>query len=567
MSVYLKKKKEKYFDHMCFFHFSSFLIFSFSYMAELFSLLSFVEPQLFQSQELFTRWFSVVDWKKANKSVKEMSPSATLDKKNKHLERLEILHTLIRPFLLQRMKSDVNLKIPSKREVILYAGLSEMQKKYYKWILTKNVQELSKKGSNKTNLMNIVMHLRKCCNHPYLFDGAEPTFDGEFILGNHIVENSAKMVILDSLLPKLQKEGHKILIYSQMTRMLDILQDYMSLRSFPYERLDGSCRSEERFLAIKNFNENKETFAFLLSTRAGGVGLNLVSANFVLFFDSDWNPQMDKQAEARAHRIGQTKDVTVIRLVSKKTVEEIMLQRAKRKLQITQAVIENGSFGKTNEEDKKSDITSKENLFSVIKYSLRDVVGDEYTVSPITDKDIDLIINPPKEIQQNQTQSLESNINYDTNVASFGGTLELMDDSDSDEDDDSNKKTVVYDVQNLPDENRSKEDEKSADEYLNKFISENGGADVKSLPTRGKRSRSPVIRDRQPPSKKQKVSHSPSKQRKKNVYVSASISLDQDHDENEIISLDDSDDSDDLLQFCVGDVTKPIGDGNMIVAW
>ena len=174
------------------------------------------------------RWFSVVDWKKANK-MKEISSGG--DKKN--IERLKILHTLIRPFLLQRMKSDVNLKIPSKREVILYSGLSDMQKKYYKWVLTKNVQELSKKGSNKTNLMNIVMHLRKCCNHPYLFDGAEPTFDGEFVLGKHIIENSSKMVILDSLLPRLQKEGHKILIYSQMTRMLDILQDYMSFVIFP----------------------------------------------------------------------------------------------------------------------------------------------------------------------------------------------------------------------------------------------------------------------------------------------------------------------------------------------
>lgn len=113
--------------------------------------------------------------------------------------------------------------------------------------------------------------------------------------------------MLDKLLKKLHKEGHKVLIFSQMTRMLDILQDYLHYRNYSYERLDGSTRAEERFMSVKQFNEKEDAFVFLLSTRAGGLGLNLTSASYVIFFDSDWNPQKDLQAQARAHRIGQTK--------------------------------------------------------------------------------------------------------------------------------------------------------------------------------------------------------------------------------------------------------------------
>ena len=162
--------------------------------------------------------------------------------------------------------------------------------------------------------MNTIMQLRKgkpletiltliASDHPYLFPGAEPMIDGEFVEGEHLVTNSGKLVMLDKLLAKLKKEGHKVLIFSQMTSMLDILQDFMHLyviykfytkycrRGYNYERLDGSTRAEERFLSVKGFNEQQESFVFLLSTRAGGQGLNLTSASYVIFFDSDWNPQ------------------------------------------------------------------------------------------------------------------------------------------------------------------------------------------------------------------------------------------------------------------------------------
>ncbi|VDP44791.1 unnamed protein product [Schistosoma mattheei] len=169
-------------------------------------------------------------------------------------------------------------------------------------------------------LQNLIMNLRKCVNHPYLFDGIEPE---PFTLGEHLIQTSSKLFLLDLLLQFLynpnhsnldksfyssnSKPVHKVLIFSQMTRMLDIIQDYMTLRGYSYERLDGSVRGEDRFQAVKSFNEDQETFVFLLSTRAGGQGLNLVSADTVIFVDNDFNPQIDVQAAGRAHRIGQTK--------------------------------------------------------------------------------------------------------------------------------------------------------------------------------------------------------------------------------------------------------------------
>jgi len=145
--------------------------------------------------------------------------------------------------------------------------------------------------------------------------------------------------MLDGLLKHLKKNGHRVLVFSQMTRMLDIIQDYLHFRGYAYERLDGSVRGQERFVAVQQFSNDPESFVFLLSTRAGGVGLNLTSADTVIFFDSDFNPQADLQASARVHRIGQTKKVTVIRLLTRDSVEEIIMRRANRKLQLSEAVM------------------------------------------------------------------------------------------------------------------------------------------------------------------------------------------------------------------------------------
>nr|XP_055168422.1 chromodomain-helicase-DNA-binding protein 1-like isoform X1 [Nyctereutes procyonoides] len=194
--------------------------------------------------------------------------------------------------------------------------------------------------AKKVKLQNVLSQLRKCVDHPYLFEGVEPE---PFEIGDHLIEASGKLHLLDKLLAFLYSRGHRVLLFSQMTQMLDILQDYMDYRGYSYERVDGSVRGEERHLAIKNFGQ-QPVFIFLLSTRAGGVGMNLTAADTVIFVDSDFNPQNDLQAAARAHRIGQNKSVKVIRLIGRDTVEEIVCRKAASKLQLTNAIIEGGHF-------------------------------------------------------------------------------------------------------------------------------------------------------------------------------------------------------------------------------
>ncbi|KAJ8784772.1 hypothetical protein J1605_007908 [Eschrichtius robustus] len=194
--------------------------------------------------------------------------------------------------------------------------------------------------AKKVKLQNVLSQLRKCVDHPYLFDGVEPE---PFEIGDHLIEASGKLHLLDKLLAFLYSKGHRVLLFSQMTQMLDILQDYMDYRGYSYERVDGSVRGEERHLAIKNFGQ-QPIFIFLLSTRAGGVGMNLTAADTVIFVDSDFNPQNDLQAAARAHRIGQNKSVKVIRLIGRDTVEEIVCRKAASKLQLTSTITEGGHF-------------------------------------------------------------------------------------------------------------------------------------------------------------------------------------------------------------------------------
>ena len=210
------------------------------------------------------------------------------------------LHRVLRPFLLRRLKSDVEASLLPKVETNLYVGLSSMQRQWYQRVLSREVEVLNEgavKGkTGKLRLLNIVMQLRKVCNHPYLFQGAEP--GPPYVEGEHLIENSGKMVLLDRLLPRLEQGGHRCLIFSQMTRLLDILEDYMRWRGFSYRRIDGQTKQEERDDAMDAFNApHSPIFCFLLSTRAGGLGINLQTADTVILYDSDWNPQMDLQAQ------------------------------------------------------------------------------------------------------------------------------------------------------------------------------------------------------------------------------------------------------------------------------
>lgn len=179
----------------------------------------------------------------------------------------------------------------------------------------------------------MLMQLRKVCNHPYMFDNVEGEDLDEF--GEHLVTNSGKMMFLDKLLIKASAQKEQVLIFSGFTSMLDIMEDYLMMRKYGYCRIDGSMDLADREQGINDFSApNSDKLVFLISTRAGGLGINLATANHVVLYDSDWNPQIDLQAMDRAHRIGQTKEVYVYRLITKDSVEEQIIRRQAIKLKL-----------------------------------------------------------------------------------------------------------------------------------------------------------------------------------------------------------------------------------------
>ncbi|XP_059530075.1 chromodomain-helicase-DNA-binding protein 1-like isoform X2 [Myotis daubentonii] len=268
--------------------------------------------------------------------------------------------------------------------------MSALQKKYYKAILMKDLDAFENEMAKKVKLQNVLSQLRKCVDHPYLFDGVEPE---PFEIGDHLIEASGKLHLLDKLLAYLYSRGHRVLLFSQMTQMLDILQDYMDYRGYSYERVDGSVRGEERYLAIKNFGQ-QPIFVFLLSTRAGGVGMNLTAADTVIFVDSDFNPQNDLQAASRAHRIGQNKSVKVIRLIGRDTVEEIVCRKAASKLQLTSAIMEGGHFTLGA---RKPAVDADLQLGEILKFGLDKLLSSEG--STVDEIDLESILGETKDGQ------------------------------------------------------------------------------------------------------------------------------------------------------------------------
>ncbi|XP_020191608.1 probable ATP-dependent DNA helicase CHR719 isoform X2 [Aegilops tauschii subsp. strangulata] len=307
-------------------------------LQELWSLLNFILPNIFNSSGNFEEWFN--------------APFACDVSINDEEELLIIhrLHQVLRPFLLRRKKDEVEKYLPSKTQVILKCDFSAWQKAYYEQVASKGKVALGS-GLKPKAVANLSMQLRKCCNHPYLFVEQYNMYQRE-----EIVRASGKFELLDRLLPKLHRAGHRVLLFSQMTRLLNILEVYLQMYNFKYMRLDGSTKTEERGKLLADFNKkDSEYFIFLLSTRAGGLGLNLQTADTVIIFDSDWNPQMDQQAEDRAHRIGQKNEVRVFVLVSVGSIEEEILDRAKQKMGIDAKVIQAGLFNNTSTaQDRKA---------------------------------------------------------------------------------------------------------------------------------------------------------------------------------------------------------------------
>jgi chromodomain-helicase-DNA-binding protein 7 len=352
---------------------------------ELWTLLNFIEPAKFPSLERFEANFGNM----ANR------------------EQVEALQQAISPYMLRRVKEDVAKDIPAKEETVIDVELTSIQKQYYRAIFEHNHAFLSMGATrqNAPKLMNIQMELRKCCNHPFLLEGIEQRENerqfNEFLENGEFenktaaeqqemmnkrgyVDTSGKMVLLDKLLPKLRSEGHKVLIFSQMVRMLDLISEYCDFRGYKHERLDGRVRGNERQKSIDRFETDPDIGVFLLSTRAGGVGINLTAADTCIIFDSDWNPQNDVQAQARCHRIGQTKDVRVYRLITSRTFEQEMFDRASKKLGLEQAVL--GTFNQEEDDDmptnKEMEQLLKKGAYALIEDE-NDEIGKEFVADDI----------------------------------------------------------------------------------------------------------------------------------------------------------------------------------------
>jgi SWI/SNF-related matrix-associated actin-dependent regulator of chromatin subfamily A member 5 len=313
-----------------------------------------------------------------------------------------LIAQVLRPFMLRRLKSEVETTLLPKKETLVFVGMSAMQKQLYQSIFQKNLDALRGFVKHKARLLNTLMQLRKAANHPYLFDGMEDRSLPPF--GDHVITNSGKFVVLDKLLAKLKAKGSRVLIFSQMTRALDILEDFLLMREYAYCRLDGSTNNTERDEYMRVFNApDSEKFVFLLSTRAGGLGINLATADIVILFDSDWNPQMDLQAQDRAHRIGQKKQVYVYRFVTEGSVEEKIIERAEIKLRLDAMVIQQGR------QAASMSLTSQD-MMEIIRYGA-DMVFKQQG-SSVTDEDIDLILSRGEQKTEEMNQKLTKHVGF-----------------------------------------------------------------------------------------------------------------------------------------------------------
>uniref|UniRef100_A0A3B5REU3 Proliferation-associated SNF2-like protein n=1 Tax=Xiphophorus maculatus TaxID=8083 RepID=A0A3B5REU3_XIPMA len=400
-------------------------------LAELWSLLNFLLPEVFDDLKSFESWFDI-------NSLGEGDDVVVAEREQ---NILSMLHQILTPFLLRRLKTDVTLEVPPKKEIIVYAPLTTKQETLYSAVVNKTIEKFfscqkeapvpvtpdgrPKRRTRRSvdysetesdtqaalmkylersnislvaditlKLQNVLMVLKRCCNHPYLVEYPLDPVTQQFKIDEQLVQTSGKFLILDRLLPALKNRGHKVLIFSQMTSILDILMDYCYLRDFRYSRLDGSMPYTERDENIQRFFTDPEVFIFLLSTRAGGLGINLTAADTVIIFDSDWNPQADLQAQDRCHRIGQTKPVVVYRLVTANTIDQKILERASAKRKLEQMVIHKKKFkgGKAELNQSKSCIDLDE---------LRDLLqarGPEKEVKSsrgkvISDKDLEILLD------------------------------------------------------------------------------------------------------------------------------------------------------------------------------
>ncbi|KAG1746247.1 SNF2 family N-terminal domain-containing protein [Suillus occidentalis] len=327
-------------------------------LKELFALLNFICPEIFS------------DYADLDSFLHKDDDSAE-GEEDKSKKVVEALHKILRPFLLRRVKSDVEKNLLPKKEINIYVGLTEMQRKWYRSVLEKDIDAvngLTGKKEGKTRLMNMVMQLRKVTCHPYLFDGAEP--GPPYTTDEHLIQNSGKMIILDKLLKSMNEKGSRVLIFSQMSRVLDILEDYCLFRGFKYCRIDGSTAHDDRIIAIDEYNKPGSD---------SGRGINLTTADIIILYDSDW---------------------FVIHLCNPLicNVEERVLECAAQKLRLDQLVIQQGH-------QQQAKAASKDELLEIITHGAEKLINS--TDAFLINDDIDAIV------QNGEERTAELNSKYE----------------------------------------------------------------------------------------------------------------------------------------------------------
>ncbi|KAF3970286.1 hypothetical protein CMV_006007 [Castanea mollissima] len=331
---------------------------------ELWSLLNFLLPEIFSSAKTFDEWFQISG-------------------ENDQQEVVQQLHKVLRPFLLRRFKSDVE----------------------------KDLEVVNASGECK-RLLNIAMQLRRCCNHPYLFQGAEPS--PPYSTRDHLIANAGKMVLLDKLLPKLKERDSRVLIFSQMTRLLDILEDYLMFRGYLYCRIDGNTGGEDRDASIDAFNKlGSEKFVFLLSSRGGGLGINLATADIVILYDSYWNPQVELQAQDRAHRIGQKKEVQVFRFCTEQG--RLAEQKTVNKDELLQML----RFGAKMVFSSKDSTITNEEIDRIIAKGEEAIAEPDATMKKFTEDAMKFKMDDTAELYDFDDEKDETKVDYKKLVSEF----------------------------------------------------------------------------------------------------------------------------------------------------
>ncbi|KAF9201849.1 hypothetical protein BGZ49_007942 [Haplosporangium sp. Z 27] len=387
-------------------------------LPELWALLNMVLPRVFNSAQSFDEWFNTPFANTGGQDKIELNEEEAL-------LIIKRLHKVLRPFLLRRLKKDVESELPDKVERVIRCKMSALQLKLYNQMKKHGMlfTQAGEKGrTGIKGLNNTIMQLRKICNHPYVFEEVERVINPSKTNNDQLWRVAGKFELLDRMLPKLYKTGHRVLIFFQMTAIMNIMEDFLHYRHYQYMRLDGSTKSDDRSALLKQFNaKDSPYFVFLLSTRAGGLGLNLQTADTVIIFDSDWNPHQDLQAQDRAHRIGQTKEVRIFRLVTEKSVEEHILARAQYKLEIDGKVIQAGKF------DNKSTAEEQESFLRSLLESDNNKEENDIEEEEMNDEELNEIVARSEE-EMNTFRELDTarKIIEDENFKKTGVKLERM---------------------------------------------------------------------------------------------------------------------------------------------